>query len=124
MKKRVFVLILMLAAINASGWEREYIWPNGKMPDSQMQQVATMTDELFQPDFNPDTHRKPYLEWFDAPAPEVRNGGCSVSTWFTAPRGRKGYRFTRAPGKTASAPCVWCAAKHASAATTPRRLVQ
>ena len=59
MKKRVFVLILMLAAINASGWEREYIWPNGKMPDSQMQQVSTMTDELFQPDFNPDTHRKP-----------------------------------------------------------------
>ena len=78
MKKRLFVLILTLATINAFAWEREYIWPNGKMPDSQAQQVATMTDEQYLPDFNPDTHRKPYLEWFDAPAPEVRNGGCMI----------------------------------------------
>ena len=78
MKKRLFVLILTLATINAFAWEREFIWPNGKMPDSQVQQVATMTDEQYQPDFNPDTHRKPYLEWFDAPAPEVRNGGCMI----------------------------------------------
>ena len=91
MKKVLFVLTLMLCITAASGaprkvsrkinkspWEREYIWPMGKMPDFQPQQVATMTDELFKPDFNPDTHREPYLEWYPAPDKDKRNGGCMI----------------------------------------------
>ncbi|MBQ9583470.1 MAG: alpha/beta hydrolase [Bacteroidales bacterium] len=81
MKQRLTVIALLLfVSLNAFGWEREYIWPKGKMPDAQPAQVATMTDELFKPVFDPDTHREPYLEWFDAPAPEVRNGGCMILT--------------------------------------------
>jgi len=64
--------------INKSPWEREYIWPKGQMPDAQPHQVATMTDEQYLPDFNPDTHREPYLEWYPAPAEEKRNGGCMI----------------------------------------------
>ena len=37
-----------------------------------------MTDETGQKDFNRDKHRMPYLEWFDAPAKEVRTGGCMI----------------------------------------------
>lgn len=91
MKRLLFVVTLLLCAtvafggtrkvskkINKSPWEREYIWPKGKMPDPQPHQVATMTDELYKPDFKAETHREAYLEWFPAPAPEKRNGGCMI----------------------------------------------
>jgi len=91
MKRTVFVLTLILCAtvafaaprkvskrINKSPWEREYIWPKGKMPDAQAHQVATMTDELYLDDFKADTHREAYLEWYPAPKAEVRNGACMI----------------------------------------------
>ncbi len=48
------------------------------MPDAQSGQIAAMTDESTRADFNPDEHRIPYLEWFDAPSDDVRNGGCMI----------------------------------------------
>ena len=57
---------------------RELIWPAGKMPDAQPNQIAAMTNETDKPGFNPDNYRTAYLEWFEAPAPEVRNGGCMI----------------------------------------------
>lgn len=78
MRRGLLVLSLLLATLDTFAWEREYIWPKGKMPDRQQGQVATMTDEQYKPDFDPDTHREPYLEWFDAPDPAVRNGGCMI----------------------------------------------
>ena len=69
--------------------ERVPLWPEGKIPDFQEQQVGAMDDEMFlnarwskppqaNPDFRPGEHRMPYVEWFDAPAEDVKNGGCMI----------------------------------------------
>lgn len=76
---RKYVLaILCLMALTATAGKRETIWPKGKMPHPQEGQIAAMTDETGQADFKPEKHRTAYLEWFDAPAPEVRNGTCMI----------------------------------------------
>lgn len=87
----VLVLALGLNALGALAWEREYIWPKGKMPDFQAHQIAAMTYEVEVPgiehdcgkvphrkDFNPKKHQMAYLEWFDAPAADVANGSCMI----------------------------------------------
>ncbi len=48
------------------------------MPHKQEHQIAAMTDESGAEGFNADKHRVAYLEWFDAPAKERRNGGCMI----------------------------------------------
>lgn len=78
--KRLILSLLLLGslAMQAMAWERETVWPKGKMPDAQDGQIAAMTDEAGQKDFKPEKHKVAYLEWFDAPAPEVRNGTCMI----------------------------------------------
>ncbi len=70
----------MLLCITASlvAGERETIWPKGKMPHRQDHQIAAMTDENSKQDFDADKNRIAYLEWFDAPAEEIRTGGCMI----------------------------------------------
>ena len=72
------VLISVSFTLNVLAFERETIWPKGKMPDAQAHQIAAMTDEAGAPKFKADKHRVAYLEWFDAPAADVRNGGCMI----------------------------------------------
>ena len=48
------------------------------MPDAQPGQIAAMTSESGAPGFKPDKHRMPYLEWFEAPAPDVDNDVCMI----------------------------------------------
>ncbi|MBR6306957.1 MAG: hypothetical protein IKR38_09335 [Bacteroidales bacterium] len=60
MKLPVVVLLLM-TTLSAWGWEREYIWPKGKMPNAQPGQIAAMTDVSEAPGFKPEKHRIPYL---------------------------------------------------------------
>lgn len=76
--KKFLSLILVFCALNAMAWERETVWPKGKMPNRQEHQIAAMTDEAGQKDFKADKHRVAYLEWFDAPAEEARNGSCMI----------------------------------------------
>lgn len=76
--KRLFLLISFFCVLNLYAWERETVWPKGKMPDRQSHQIAAMTDETSDPKFNADKHRTAYLEWFDAPAADVRNGACVI----------------------------------------------
>ena len=78
--KRLILSLLLLGslAMQAMAWERETVWPKGKMPNAQDGQIAAMTDEAGQKDFKPEKHKVAYLEWFDAPAPEVRNGTCMI----------------------------------------------
>lgn len=71
-------LLCALCFLNAYAWERESVWPKGKMPDVQAHQIAAMTDETSSEKFNADKHRMAYLEWFDAPAKEKRNNGCMI----------------------------------------------
>ena len=58
--------------------EREYIWPDGKMPDAQPHQIAAMTDVSRASGFAADEWRKPYIEWYDAPAAEGKTDVCMI----------------------------------------------
>ena len=68
----------MLLSAHAAGGVREPVWPDGAMPDRQAHQIAAMTDEAGAPDFDRAAHAEPYLEWFEPPAPEARNGSCAI----------------------------------------------
>ena len=71
------ILILLLSCtLQLSAWERQAIWPEGKMPDKQAHQIGAMTYEVKADGFNPDNYRTPYLEWFDKPAKP--NGTCMI----------------------------------------------
>ena len=37
--KRILVLLFSLLVLPLSGWEREPVWPAGKMPDRQQHQI-------------------------------------------------------------------------------------
>lgn len=63
-------------AIVANAFEREVLWPKGKMPDAQSHQIAAMRDEAEAPGFKADKHRVSYIEWFERPA--VSNGACII----------------------------------------------
>ena len=75
MKRFFFIFTLFLSAA-AFAQQREYIWPDGKMPDLQPHQYAAMTDEAWTPGFVKADHTMPFIEWFDAPANP--NGGCMM----------------------------------------------
>jgi len=76
MKRALTTFFLFLSVILASAMEKEYIWPKGKMPDTQDHQIAAMTDEAWTEGFKAGKHRIPYLEWSDAP--ENPNGACMI----------------------------------------------
>ena len=74
--KKILSLILIFVSLQLGAWEREYIWPAGKMPDTQAHQIAAMTDVSKAEGFNPDEYRIPYLEWFEKPSNP--NGACMI----------------------------------------------
>ena len=76
--KRILVILSLFLTLGLNAWERESVWPKGKMPDSQDHQIAAMTNEVKTAKFKPEKHRVAYLEWFEAPAPEVKNGACMI----------------------------------------------
>ena len=78
MKKITLLLTALLVTFGLAAQERQTVWPKGKMPDKQDHQIAAMTNETSQKDFKADKHRVAYLEWFDAPAKEIHNGGCMI----------------------------------------------
>lgn len=78
MKKAFSLIVLLCVAANLIAGERETIWPKGKMPHRQDHQIAAMTDETSRKDFDADKNRTAYIEWFDAPAEDVRTGGCMI----------------------------------------------
>lgn len=78
MKKALSLIVLLCVAANLIAGERETIWPKGKMPHRQDHQIAAMTDETSRKGFDADKNRTAYIEWFDAPAEDVRTGGCMI----------------------------------------------
>ena len=78
MKRVLLMVAALLFAFRGYAWERETVWPKGKMPHSQSRQIAAMTDEAGEPGFKPEKHRVAYLEWFDQPDAAVRNGACMI----------------------------------------------
>ena len=78
MKRYFSLIIFALLSFSLAAGERQTIWPEGKMPHRQEHQIAAMTDEAGRPGFNADKHRTAYLEWYEAPAADKRNGGCMI----------------------------------------------
>ena len=76
--RKMTCLLALFISISLFASERVNIWPKDKMPHRQDHQIAAMTDEARQKDFKADKNRVAYLEWYDAPAEEVRNGGCMI----------------------------------------------
>ena len=76
--KRLFPLLLLIVSITASAVERENIWPKGKMPDRQSGQSAVMTDDARRMPKDALKQSEAYLEWFDAPAKDVRKNVCMI----------------------------------------------
>ena len=66
---RPLAFVALCAAALAAFAEREFIWPEGKMPDAQPHQIAVMTNEK-------EKGTVPYLDW--RPAPEKPNGCCMI----------------------------------------------
>ena len=78
-RNSIFVTVAAFCCVfSLQAFEREIIWPKGKMPDTQAGQIAAMTAEASQKGFKADKHRVAYLEWYDAPAKDVRNGSCMI----------------------------------------------
>ena len=81
MTRRTTLLIaaaLAASCLSAGAQQREALWPEGLMPDAREAQIAAMTSESQQPGFRPEDNRMPYLEWYDAPAEELRTGACMI----------------------------------------------
>lgn len=78
MKRTLLLIVLLCITASLVAGERETIWPKGKMPHRQDHQIAAMTDETSKQDFDADKNRIAYLEWFDAPAEDIRTGGCMI----------------------------------------------
>ena len=76
MKRYFLILLTALLAVGMQAGKHVAIWPKGKMPDTQPQQIAAMTAEVNTKGFNPDKSRMPYLEWMEKPANP--NGGCMI----------------------------------------------
>ena len=58
--------------------EREYIWPEGKMPDFQPHQIAAKNGEKKSKGFRADDFRRPYIDWY-APNPECKTDLCVIT---------------------------------------------
>ncbi|MBN8460969.1 MAG: alpha/beta hydrolase [Verrucomicrobia bacterium] len=76
MKKTLIVSLCALATALACAGERVGLWPEGKIPDFQAQQIAATTEEVKAPGFKAAEHAMPYLDWYEAPA--QKNGGCML----------------------------------------------
>ena len=76
--RHVFAIICILFSLTASAGEREYIWKMGKMPNNQKHQIAAMTDESEAKGFNAEKYRIAYIEWYDAPKPDIHTKGCMI----------------------------------------------
>ena len=63
---------------SAKPCEREYIWPEGKMPDVQPHQIAAKTGEKDAPGVIPADFLRPYIDWY-APNPECRTDLCVIT---------------------------------------------
>ena len=63
----LLTLFLSIPVAVCCAGEKIFLWPEGKMPDAQPQQIAAPTAESKKPDFKPDEWRRPYIEWEEAP---------------------------------------------------------
>ena len=70
--------VALSIAVSLAAAEREYLWPEGKMPNAQSHQVGATTAEQKAAGYNPDNYRRPYLDWFDQPAADKKTDVCMI----------------------------------------------
>ena len=75
MKNNILLILCLLAQFAAAG-ERVALWPEGKIPNFQPQQIAATTQEVKAPEFEKAEHVMPHLDWYEPPA--KKNGGCML----------------------------------------------
>ena len=73
-----FAIVTSAAMMTFAATEREYIWPDGKMPDVQSHQVGATTVEQKARGYNADNYRRPYIDWFDPPSADKRTDICMI----------------------------------------------
>ncbi len=56
--------------------DRVALWPEGKVPDFQADQIAATVAETRAAGYKADDHRMPHLDWYAAPA--EKNGACML----------------------------------------------
>ena len=76
MKKTMVLFLSVGFALLAFAGERVALWPDGKIPDYQAQQIAATTQEVKAPGFKADENRMPHLDWYEPPT--TTNGACMV----------------------------------------------
>ncbi len=76
MKKYLMLCSWLWVAAAAIAGERVALWPEGRIPDFQTQQIAATTQEVRAPGFKAAEHTMPHLDWYEPPA--EKNGGCMV----------------------------------------------
>ncbi len=76
MRNMVILCFGLGLTVLASAGERAALWPEGKIPDFQSQQIAATTEEANAPGFKAAEHVMPYLNWYEAPA--EKNGACML----------------------------------------------
>ena len=75
---RFLVAAVFAATAALAATEREYLWPDGKMPDAQPHQIGATTAEVKAPGYKADDFRRPYLDWFDPPAADAKTDVCMI----------------------------------------------
>ena len=73
-----FAAVALAVCVSFAATEREYVWPDGKMPDAQPHQVGATTAEQKAPGYDACNYRRPYLDWFDPPAADKRTDICMI----------------------------------------------
>jgi acetyl esterase/lipase len=76
MKHLFFFASWLLLAVQSFAGDRVALWPDGKIPNFQPQQIAATTQEVKAPGFKAEEHAMPYLDWYAPPA--EKNGSCML----------------------------------------------
>jgi acetyl esterase/lipase len=76
MNKTIFACTWLCVTALAAAAERVALWPEGKIPNFQPQQIAATTQEVKALGFKAAEHAMPHLDWHDAPA--EKNGACML----------------------------------------------
>ena len=74
--KNYLSFVLCLASSSLLAGVVQPLWPEGKIPDFQENQIAAPSQEVQKPGFDRAAHRMPYLEWSEKPANP--NGACVI----------------------------------------------
>jgi hypothetical protein len=70
--KLILYIGIKVLAVFICHADRVALWPEGKIPDFQPQQIAATNKEVKSKGFNRNEHTMPYLAWFDPPRKKKR----------------------------------------------------